>query len=64
MGGNVLELESERLTAKGIQQGRTEGEERLSVLINRLILDGRSSQIQVIVNDKQEREKAYKEYHI
>ncbi|MDO4482847.1 MAG: hypothetical protein Q4C14_09070 [Bacillota bacterium] len=64
MGGKVLELESERLTAKGIQQGRTEGEKRLSILINRLILDGRSSQIQVIVNDKQEREKAYKEYHI
>ena len=60
MGGKVLELESERLTAKGMQKG----EERLSVLINRLILDGRSSQIQVIVNDKQEREKAYKEYHI
>ena len=64
MGGKVLELESERLTAKGIQQGMQKGEERLSVLINRLILDGRSSQIQVIVNDKQEREKAYKEYHI
>ena len=60
MGGKVLELESERLTAKGMQKG----EERLSVLLNRLILDGRSSQIQVIVNDKQEREKAYKEYHI
>ena len=68
MGGKVLELESERLTAKGMQQGMQQGmqkgEERLSVLINRLILDGRSSQIQVIVNDKQEREKAYKEYHI
>ena len=64
MGGKVLELESERLTAKGMQQGMQKGEERLSVLINRLILDGRSSQIQVIVNDKQEREKAYKEYHI
>ena len=60
MGGKVLELESERLTAKGMQKG----EERLSVLLNRLILDGRSSQIQVIVNNKQEREKAYKEYHI
>ena len=68
MGGKVLELESERLTAKGMQQGMQQGmqkgEERLSILINRLILDGRSSQIQVIVNDKQEREKAYKEYHI
>ena len=60
MGGKVLELESERLTAKGMQKG----EERLSVLLNRLILDGISSQIQVIVNNKQEREKAYKEYHI
>ena len=60
MGGKVLELESERLTAKGMQKG----EERLSVLLNRLILDGRSSQIQVIVNNKQEREKVYKEYHI
>ena len=60
MGGKVLELESERLTTKGMQKG----EERLSVLLNRLILDGRSSQIQVIVNNKQEREKVYKEYHI
>lgn len=68
MGGKVLELESERLTAKGIQQGirqgMRQGEKRLSMLINCLILDGRSSEIQMIINDEQEREKAYKEYDI
>ena len=41
MGGKVLELESERLIAKGMQQGIRQGiqqgEERLSVLINRLM---------------------------
>ena len=56
MGGKVLELESERL--------RAEGEERLSILINRLILDGRSTEIQSVVTNAEIRKQMYKEYGI
>ena len=49
MGGKVLGLESERLRAEGKEIGKeigkAEGEERLSILINRLIMDGRSTEI-------------------
>ena len=54
MGGKVLELESERL--------RAEGEERLSILIKHLILDGRSTEIQAVVTDEEIRKQLYKEY--
>lgn len=60
MGGKVLELESERLMA----EGRKEGEARLSVLINRLILDGRSNDILSVTNDQAVRERLYKKYGI
>ena len=58
MGGKVLELESERLRAKG----KEEGEERLSVLINRLILDGKSTEIQSVVTNAEIRKEMYKKY--
>ena len=59
MGGKVLELESERLRAEGEKigeikgeiRGEAKGEERLSILINRLILDGRSAEIQSVVTN-------------
>ena len=66
MGGKVLELESERLLAEGKAigeaEGETKGEERLSVLINRLILDGRSTEIQSVVTNAEIRKQMYKEY--
>ena len=68
MGGKVLELESERLLAEGKAigeaEGETKGEERLSVLINRLILDGRSTEIQSVVTNAEIRKQMYKEYGI
>ncbi|MBU5680709.1 hypothetical protein [Blautia sp. MSJ-9] len=64
MGGKVLELESERLWAEGKAVGTAEGEERLSVLINRLILDGRSKEIQSVVTNPEIRKQLYKEYGI
>ena len=60
MGGKVLELESERLLAKG----RNEGEERLSNLINLLIVNNRSSEIPTVASDKAKRDAAYKEFHL
>lgn len=60
MRGHVLELESE----KRERLLKEQGEERLSVLINRLILDGRSDEIQKVVTDKEIREKTYKEYQL
>ena len=68
MGGKVLELESERLLAEGKAigeaEGETKGEERLSVLINCLILDGRSTEIQSVVTNAEIRKQMYKEYGI
>ena len=54
MGGQVLELESERLKA--------EGEARLGDLINRLIQDQRMEEIQMASTDPEKREQLYKEY--
>ena len=71
MGGKVLELESERLErlqkeaeaeAKAI--GEAIGEERLSTLLNRLIMDGRSAEIQSVVTNAETRKRLYKEYGI
>ena len=58
MGGKVLELETERLRAEGQvvgkEIGKAEGEERLSILINHLILDGRNDEIQSVVTNAEE----------
>lgn len=74
MGGKVLELESERLRAEGEARGKAigesigkaigevRGEERLSVLINKLILDKRNDEIQIVVTDAKKRRQYYDEY--
>ena len=62
MGGKVLELESERLRAEGKAIGEVRGEERLSVLINKLILDKRNDEIQIVVTDAKKRRQYYDEY--
>lgn len=80
MGGKVLQLESERLReegmaigeARGEARGKAEGETigmmrgeaRLSALINRLILDGRSDEIQKVVTDADWRQELYAEYKL
>lgn len=65
MGGQVLELASERaerLAREAAAEAAAEAEERLSVLINKLILDGRSDEIQKVVTDPELRKQMYKEY--
>lgn len=64
MGGKVLQLESERLREEGMAIGKAEGEARLSALINRLILDGRSDEIQKVVTDVNRRQELYSEYKL
>ena len=80
MGGKVLELESERLRAEGKVLGESigeargeargkvigelQGEARLGVLINRLILDGRSAEVQGAATDAEKRKELYKEYNM
>ena len=72
MGGKVLQLESERLREEGMAIGKAEGETigmmrgeaRLSALINRLILDGRSDEIQKVVTDAARRQELYSEYKL
>ena len=56
MRGKVLELESERLKA--------EGETRLGSLINRLIQDQKTEEIQAVSTDPKRREQLYKEYNL
>ena len=56
MGGKVLELESERLKA--------EGETRLGSLINRLIQNQRTEEIQAVSTDPKRCEQLYKEYNL
>ena len=60
MGGKVLELESEKLRA----QGQAQGENRLGSLINRLIQDQRTEEIQIVSTDSKRREQLYKEYNL
>ena len=78
MGGK--ELESERLRAEGKVLGESigeargeargkvigelQGETRLGVLINRLILDGRSAEVQGAATDAEKRKELYKEYNM
>ena len=50
--------------AKGIAIGEAIGEERLSSLLNRLIMDGRSAEIQSVVTNAETRKRLYKEYGI
>ena len=69
----ITSLESERLErlrkeaeaearAIGEVRGREIGEERLSILINHLIMDGRSTEIQSVVTNAETRKRLYKEY--
>ena len=72
MRGRVLQLESERLRKEGETRGKAigkaigkaEGEARLSALINNLILDSRSDEVQRAVTDVNWRQKLYKEYNL
>lgn len=48
--------------AIGRSRGKIEGEERMSTLINRLILDGRTDEIQKVVTDQYRRKELYREY--
>lgn len=43
-------------------EARAIGEERLSILINHLIMDGRSTEIQSVVTNAETRKRLYKEY--
>ena len=49
---------------KGEIKGEMKGEERLGSLINRLIQDGRNSEVQLVSTDKETRQRLYKEYGI
>ena len=57
----ILRAEAEA-RAIGEARGRKIGEERLSILINHLIMDGRSTEIQSVVTNAETRKWLYKEY--
>lgn len=49
---------------KGVKKGRIEGEEMVLELIQKLIVDQRSDEIPKIKENKEYRQKLYKEYGI
>jgi len=49
---------------KGRQEGRQEGEDKMLVLVQKLIFDKRIEDITKIQESKSYRQKLYKEYHI
>lgn len=57
----ILRAETEA-RAIGEARGRAIGEERLSILINHLVMDGRSTEIQSVVTNAETRKWLYKEY--
>ena len=74
IGGQVLQLESERLfelgeargkiigKAEGKAEGESIGEMRMRMLINRLIADGRMDEIGKIIDSAEACRELYKEY--
>ena len=62
MGGKVLQLESERLREEGKASGEIIGEERMRALINHLISDGRTDEIQNVINNVEICRKFYEKY--
>ena len=68
MGGKVLEHEAKTILKKGIAQGEkqgfTRGEEKLSRLIAKLIMDNRQQDVLKVTQDKEFRKKLYEEYRI
>lgn len=62
MSGKVLQLESERLREEGEARGEIIGEERMRALINHLISDGRTDEIQNVINNVERRRKFYEKY--
>lgn len=59
---NEYEEIRHRLAREAAKEAAKEAEERVSVLINKLILDGRSDEIQKVVTDPELRKQMYKEY--
>ena len=68
MGGQVLELESERLIrlgkAEGKAEGRVEGEFIFAQLITKLFAVGRTSDAELAAKDAEARKRFYKEFGI
>lgn len=66
MGGNVLELESERLIrigkAEGRAEGKAEGESLLGDLITKLFAAGRTLDAELAAKDEEARKRLYKEF--
>ena len=70
MGGEILELESERLMrigkaegrAEGRTQGRAEGESLMGSLITKLFAAGRISDAELAAKDEEARKRFYKEF--
>ncbi len=56
--------ELEKWSLEERQEGRREGESRLTTLLKLLKADGRLQDLELAIDDEKAREKLYQEYHI
>lgn len=64
MGGRVLEYESKTIYNEGVAQGRAEGEQKLTNLMEKLFSLNRTKDAQKALTDLEYREKLYMEFGI
>ena len=60
----VMCAELEKWSLEERQEGRQEGESRLTTLLRLLKADGRLQDLELAIDDEKAREKLYREYHI
>jgi len=60
----VMCAELEKWSLEERQEGRREGESRLTTLLKLLKADGRLQDLELAIDDEKAREKLYQEYHI
>ena len=60
----VMGAELEKWSLEERQEGRQEGESRLTMLLKMLKADGRLQDMELAIDDEKAREKFYQEYHI
>ena len=59
----VMCAELEKWSLEERQEGRQEGESRLTTLLRLLKADGRLQDLELAIDDEKAREKLYQEYH-
>ncbi len=64
MGGQVLELESDKMIEEAKARGEARGEKRYNRLMSLLLKDELKDEIRKVTNDEEYRKKLYRKYNI